>query len=235
MNCVALIPARSGSKRILNKNIRPLAGIPLIAWTVRRAVNSGIFSTVQVSTDSNEILNIAVSYGASQSELRPVHLAGDNSNLVDVLRYHAQSLEPDDLLNTVFVVLQPTSPFRSFESLSTAIKNFTAFNSSVMVSFTTIDFFPEWCFRIKDGYIAPLMGWEGSKKRSQDIEQTIQPNGNFFIAKASFLLSAEGLYSSQTTPFVEDAKSIFLDIDTEDDFAKAEAIAELFEVTDSML
>jgi N-acylneuraminate cytidylyltransferase len=121
---VALIPARAGSKRIPDKNIRPLAGHPLIAYTISSALQSKIFSTVIVSTDSQLYAEIAKYYGAEVPYLRPAELAGDLSPDVEWLEYTLNQLRQDGREFDCFSILRPTSPFRLPETIQRAWRAF---------------------------------------------------------------------------------------------------------------
>jgi len=109
---VALIPARSGSKRIPDKNIRPLAGHPLIAYSIVAAVDSGVFTDVMVSTDSARYGDIAKYYGAEVPFLRPADLAGDTSPDIEWVAYTLKRLADEGRRYEYFSILRPTSPFR---------------------------------------------------------------------------------------------------------------------------
>ncbi|HEY3183251.1 MAG TPA: acylneuraminate cytidylyltransferase family protein, partial [Gaiellaceae bacterium] len=105
---VALVPARAGSQRVPGKNVLPLAGHPLIAYTIAAARESGVFAAVVVSTDSDEIAEIARRYGADVPGLRPAELATSTSPDIEWV-LHVMSNRSEDL----FAILRPTSPFRS--------------------------------------------------------------------------------------------------------------------------
>ena len=121
---VALIPARAGSKRIPDKNIRPLAGHPLIAYTISAALQSKIFSAVIVSTDSQLYAEIAKYYGAKVPYLRPAELAGDLSPDIEWLEYTLKRLQQDGREYDCFSILRPTSPFRLAETIQRAWRAF---------------------------------------------------------------------------------------------------------------
>ena len=121
---VALIPARAGSKRVSDKNIRPLAGHPLIAYTISAALQSEIFSAVLVSTDSQLYANIAKYYGAEAPHLRPQELAGDLSPDIEWLEYTLNRLRQDHREYDCFSILRPTSPFRLPETIQQAWRAF---------------------------------------------------------------------------------------------------------------
>jgi CMP-N,N'-diacetyllegionaminic acid synthase len=121
---VALIPARSGSKRVPDKNIRLLAGHPVMAYTITAALQSEIFSSVIVSTDSERYADIARYYGAEVPFLRPVELAGDVSPDIEWIEYTLNKLEEDGRKYDCFSILRPTSPFRRPETIQRAWQAF---------------------------------------------------------------------------------------------------------------
>jgi len=123
---VALIPARAGSKRVSDKNIRPLAGHPLMAYTITAALDSRIFADVIVSTDSEYYAEIARYYGAEVPFLRPHKLAGDVSPDIDWLEYTLKRLQENGRKYDCFSILRPTSPFRLPETIQRAWRTFLA-------------------------------------------------------------------------------------------------------------
>jgi CMP-N-acetylneuraminic acid synthetase len=123
---VALIPARAGSKRVPDKNIRPLAGHPVMAYTIAAALESGLFSDVIVSTDSEKYAEIARYYGAEVPFLRPLELAGDISPDIEWLEYTLKRLKEEGRKYDCFSILRPTSPFRKPETIQRAWQAFLA-------------------------------------------------------------------------------------------------------------
>ncbi len=123
---IALIPARAGSKRLASKNIRPLAGHPLLAYTVAAARRCGRFEAVIVSTDAPEIAAVAQKYGAEVPFLRPAEFAGDLSPDIDWLRDTLGRLEALGRRPDIFALLRPTSPFRQPETIQRAFAAFHA-------------------------------------------------------------------------------------------------------------
>ena len=121
---VALIPARAGSKRVPNKNIRVLAGHPLIAYTIAASLQSEIFSAVLVSTDSQLYADIAKYYGAEAPYLRPPELAGDLSPDIEWVEYTLNRLRQDGREYDCFSILRPTSPFRLPQTIQRAWRTF---------------------------------------------------------------------------------------------------------------
>jgi CMP-N,N'-diacetyllegionaminic acid synthase len=110
--CVGLIPARAGSKRVPNKNVRDLAGHPLLAYSICAALDSGVFAKVVVSTESEEIAELALRYGAEVPLRRPEELAGDKSPDIEWVRHMLDGLAERGQRYDCFAILRPTSPFR---------------------------------------------------------------------------------------------------------------------------
>jgi CMP-N,N'-diacetyllegionaminic acid synthase len=123
---VALIPARAGSKRVRDKNIRPLQGHPVIAYAIAGALESGIFSRVIVSTDSEDYAAIARHYGAEIPFLRPAEYSGDTSPDIEWIEYTLQRLRDEGQPFDCFAILRPTSPFRLPETIRRAWSAFLA-------------------------------------------------------------------------------------------------------------
>ena len=121
---VGLIPARAGSKRLPDKNIRPLAGHPVLAYTINAALHSEVFSDVIVSTDSEKYAEMARYYGAEVPFLRPLELAGDVSPDIEWLEYTLKRLKEDGREYDCFSILRPTSPFRLPETIYRAWQEF---------------------------------------------------------------------------------------------------------------
>lgn len=121
---VALIPARMGSKRVPRKNIKDLKGHPLIAYTICPALDSGVFDRVIVSTEDEEIKDIALSYGAEVPFMRPAELSEDKSEDIDFVLHALNELKKDGNDAECFSILRPTNPFRQPETIQRAWKKF---------------------------------------------------------------------------------------------------------------
>lgn len=123
---VALIPARAGSKRVANKNIRPLAGHPMMAYSIRAAIESGVFDSVICATDSEDYADIARYYGADVPALRPTDMSGDKSADIEWVRWILDLLDQRSDDFEVFSILRPTSPFRCADTIRRAWEMFLA-------------------------------------------------------------------------------------------------------------
>jgi CMP-N-acetylneuraminic acid synthetase len=121
---IALVPARAGSKRLAGKNTRPLAGHPLLAYTIAAALESGVFSAVVVSTESSETADIARYYGAEVPFLRPTEFASDLSPDIEWVRHALVALRDGGRSFSAFSILRPTSPFRGAGTIRRAWTQF---------------------------------------------------------------------------------------------------------------
>ena len=126
LRVVGLVPARGGSKRIPGKNVRPLRGHPLIAYTISAALRSGVFSDVVVSTEDEEVAAVARRYGASVPFLRPAELAGDRSPDIEWVRHALDGLRQSGRRVDAFAILRPTSPLRPAASIAAAVSALTS-------------------------------------------------------------------------------------------------------------
>ncbi len=124
-SCVALIPARSGSKRVIDKNIRKLGRHPLIAYTIAAARESGVFTDIIVSTDSQKYADVARQYGAEVPFLRPGTIAGDLSPDIEWVEFTLNKLKDGGREYDCFSILRPTSPFRRPETIVRAWEQFS--------------------------------------------------------------------------------------------------------------
>ena len=227
MKILGLIPARGGSKRIPGKNVKPLGGLPLIAWTIRAALASNACSDVIVSTDDENIASIARKYGARVPGLRPAQLATDMSNSVDVALYELDRYEKTHGNVDGLLLLQPTSPFRTAESITKAVDLFeTAGGSNALVSVCKAPVHPAWCFRVKEsGEMEPYLDQDNLQQRSQDLEPAYALNGAIYIISPRVLRHERTFLPKCAQPFVMDLLRENIDIDTDNDWMMAEFFA----------
>jgi N-acylneuraminate cytidylyltransferase len=121
---VAFVPARSGSKRVPNKNVRPLGGHPLLAYSIRAAIDSGVFAAVICATDSEDYAAVARHYGAEVPFIRPAAMSGDTAPDIEWVVFALDALEADGRAFDAFSILRPTSPFRKAETIRRAWATF---------------------------------------------------------------------------------------------------------------
>lgn len=221
MKLLALIPARGGSKRVPNKNIRALNGKPLINWTINAALGISEIVDVLVSTDSAVIAEIARSAGAMVPWLRPPHLATDTATSIAVCIHALDWYEKEKGAVDGLILLQPTSPFRRVESIQRGIKLFSEDLHRPVVSFSSARSHPMWCYCLVDGYIKPFVITKDEQIRSQDLSPAFVINGLIYIASPKYLRINKSFVGQNTRPMIIDDLIECIDIDTEQDFDMA--------------
>lgn len=224
---LAIIPARGGSKGVPRKNIKDLAGKPLIYYTIKAAQESKYIDRIIVSTDDNEIAEIALKYGAEVPFLRPDELASDNARAIDNYIYTINRLNMMngnfDLIEE-FIVLQPTSPLRTSIDIDNAIKVFYENNATSVISVVKAEHPPTWYKRIsKEGVLVDYFYNTDNSLNRQEAEETYLPNGAIFIFRFKDLQENYGYYNSRTFPYIMEQKNS-IDIDTILDFRIAELL-----------
>ena len=225
MKIVALIPARGGSKRLPGKNTKLLGGLPLIAWTIRAAKQSGCCSDIVVSTDDLSIGSVSREFGATVPWLRPAQLSSDTASSVDVAIHFLDWYEAEKGAVDGLLFLQPTSPFRTAETISKAVKMYSENAERVpFVSVSPATSHPAWCFRLTDTGMSPFMGWSSLGKRSQDLEAAWVLNGSIYLISPERLRSDNTFLTIDAKPIVVTEAAEAIDIDDCYDWALAESV-----------
>ncbi|MGB9927145.1 MAG: cytidylyltransferase domain-containing protein [Methanosarcina sp.] len=219
---IAIIPARGGSKGIPRKNIKLLAGKPLIAYTIEEALKSKYLNQVVVSTEDEEIENISKRYGAEVIR-RPSSLARDDSPTIDSVLHAFEALDIKKEKTYIIVLLQPTSPLRTFEDIDNAIKLFLNKKCESVISVCEYGHSPYWAYKVEEEYLKPVFGNTYLKMRRQDLPKCYMPNGAIYISTVDFLKDFKNFSHLKTYPYLMPfIRSI--DIDSDIDFIFAEAI-----------
>lgn len=221
MKILAIVPARGGSKRLPGKNIKLLGGRPLIAWTIEAALQSGVTCAVVVSTDDPQIAAVAQAFGASVPGMRPAHLATDTATSVDVVLHALDAYESVHGAVDGVLLLQPTSPFRSVESIRQAVSLFQADVSRSVVSVCAASSHPAWCFKLEGDSMEPFLGWEHLSKRSQDLEPACTLSGSIYLIAPDVLREHKRFVFPGTVPMLVTDSVESLDIDTPEDWSAA--------------
>jgi CMP-N-acetylneuraminic acid synthetase len=219
---VAIIPARGGSKGIPMKNIKLLAGKPLIAYTIDEAVKCQCFDRIIVSTDDPKIAKISQENGADIL-MRPKELAEDGTPTVDVIVHAIKTLEKEEAyVPDYIVVLQPTSPLRSSSDILTAINLFlNKSDNESLVSVFESEHPLSWAMNLENGHLIPLFDEKSLKKQRQAQLTTYFPNGAIYVISRESLYKNQNLYSEKTLAYIMPVERS-IDIDTEYDFMIAE-------------
>jgi N-acylneuraminate cytidylyltransferase/CMP-N,N'-diacetyllegionaminic acid synthase len=224
---LALIPARGGSKRLPRKNVKSLGGLPLIAWTIRAAMKSGACSSIIVSTDDAEIAAIARDHGVEVPWTRPPELASDTASSVDVALHALAAHEAEHGDVDGLLLLQPTSPFRTAESIRAAVRLFVEnAGSRSVVSLAPAPCHPAWTFQVSGGEMRPFLGWEQLSVRSQDLEPAFTLDGSLYIVPPRMLRERRAFIGPDTLPFTIANAVESIDIDTPEDWSVAESLLE---------
>lgn len=224
---LAIIPARGGSKRIPVKNIKEFAGKPLIAYSINAAKASGLFEKIIVSTDNQQVADIAIQYGAEVPFLRPTDLSNDvigtrpvTNHAIEYCREHL--FEPD-----FCCCIYATAPFLQSKYLRDGL-NMLKQNSGKAFSFSVTSFpFPiQRSIRINESGIAPMFPAQIAK-RSQDLEEAFHDAGQFYWGKTNDYLSAKRIFSEHSLPVVL-PRHLVQDIDTPEDWHRAELMYQAY-------
>lgn len=225
---IAVIPARGGSKRLPGKNIRPLGGRPLIAWTIDVARASGCFERVVVSTDDLLIAEVARNAGADVPWLRPVELATDTAVVADAVVELLQRLKSEGQVEpTGVALLQPTSPFRSIQTIRRGCDLYRQYACESVVSVSPVSEHPYWMRKVDaDLILKPFIDLkpEQAIARSQDLPPVYIVNGLFYLAHPRTLFDTGTFYSKNTHALVIEDPLEAIDIDTIIDWKLAEAV-----------
>lgn len=224
MKNLAIIPARSGSKGLPDKNIRPLAGKPLIAYSIQAALASGLFDTVHVSTDSQHYADIAASFGADEPFLRSAEASSDTASSWDAVRevltrYHQAGRDFD-----TFMLLQPTSPLRTPADIRGAYALMAEKDAHAIVSLCEVDHSPLQCNTLPpDHSMVDFEPAAAKDKRRQELDTFYRFNGSMYLSRVDTFLATGDIYAQRCYAYVMD-KRTSIDIDDLCDFKIAEAL-----------
>lgn len=218
MSNIAIITARGGSKRIPRKNIKEFMGKPMIAYAIEAAINSGIFDIVMVSTEDNEIAEVAKKYGAEVPFMRSERTSSDNATTFDALdevinEYKKIGKEYDTLC-----CIYPCVPFLESKTLKDAYEKMKGHDALIPVCKYPVPI--EWAMKIENGILVPN-DRDAQNIRSQDIEPKYFDVGMFYFCKTDAMYQHNSLTPDDTTAYIIDEKEC-QDIDTPDDWAMAE-------------
>lgn len=227
MRILALITARAGSKRVPGKNLRALAGTPLISWSIAAAQGIQDICDIIVSTDDERIARVARAAGASVPWLRPTELSSDTATSVDVTLHALDRYETDAGKVDGLLLLQPTSPFRSSETMTRGLAIFQVGNRRPVVGVSPAQSHPLWCFRLAAGSLVPFCSEGGMHLRSQELPQAVIVNGAFYLISPQDLRERKSFYSDDMVPLLMEDPREAIDIDTEWDWKIAELLANI--------
>ncbi len=218
---VAIIPARGGSKRLPGKNIRPFLGKPIIAYSIEAALASSLFEKVLVSTDSEEIAEIAREYGAVTPFLRPIELSDDHTATAPVIEHALRWLrEQGDNINYACCIYA-TAPFVQPDYIKIGFDLLTQENCTTTYSVTSFPFPIFRASKINENGSLEMFWPENELARSQDLPEAYHDAGQFYWLHVDRFLQQKKLYASDSKPVIL-PRHLVQDIDTLEDWVRAE-------------
>ena len=216
--CIAIITARGGSKRIPKKNIKDFCGKPIIAYSIEAAIESGLFDEVMVSTDSEEIADVAREYGASVPFMRSEKTSDDYATTNDVLREVITEYKKRGKEYDIVVCMYPTAPFITADKLKKAVALMDRDGVDGVTPVVRYSFPPQRAFVIRDDLLYYQFP-ENKKKRSQDLEPIYHDCGQFYVMRSDDIFRSDNAAGS--APLIVSELEV-QDIDNETDWKLAE-------------
>ena len=225
MNLLGLIPARGDSKRLPNKNIRPLLGKPLIAYTVEAALHSGVLDRVLLTTDSPDIATVGQRFGAEAPFMRPPELARDDSPTSLCVLHALDQLADEGYRPDAVCLLQPTSPLRTADDVRAAAALFDPDACDAVYSVCEASCPPWWMWACEDGLLRAIVPPPGGSKQRHDLPTAYEPNGAIYLSRVEIYERPEqsAATSKKIRPYVMDRRRS-IDIDDELDWIVAETL-----------
>ena len=223
MKILAIIPARGGSKGIPDKNMRKIAGKPLIEYTINAAKSSKLINKIIVSTDSKKIANFSKSKGIEVPFLRPNNLSKSNSSTIDVINHTINFLKIyENYIPDIITILQPTSPLRTVNILDKSIKLLKNSQlSSSILGVVKVKNHPFLCFELKNSFLKPFKSNFKKYSQRQKFPIFYYPTGSIYTFWYKTLENYGNIYGSKIKPLLIDIEDS-IDIDTPYDLFQAE-------------
>jgi len=222
LNFIGLIPARKGSKGLLNKNMLSLNNKPLVQHTIEAALNSSLLTEINVSSDDSAVLKLAESLKV-KTLIRPAEFSSDDSSAIEVVNHFITSLSKQITYEDHFIVyLQPTSPLRSSHHIDQAIKMLLQNKEKSLLSVTHMRKSPFKSFVVSEsGRLESLFDEKLSNARRQDLQDVFIPNGAIYIFSIQEFIERKGFPSNGSIPFIM-SEDDSIDIDEQEDLLRAE-------------
>jgi CMP-N,N'-diacetyllegionaminic acid synthase len=216
---LAIIPARGGSKRLPRKNVLPLAGKPLIAWTIEAAQKSKYLDEIHISTDDQEIADVSKLFDQKVPELRPESLSTDTATTQSVLFY---TLEKYAENSHIVVLLQPTSPLRTYQHIDEAIELLIKKEAYSVVSVTPCEHPPEWSNTLPNDHSMKNFIGPNCIKRSQEFDKSYRLNGAIYVYDINKLINYGNISLRNDSYAYVMPNELSIDIDNQIDLDMAE-------------
>ncbi len=220
MKTLAMITARGGSKRIPRKNIKEFNGKPIIAYSIEAALGSGVFDEVMVSTDDEEIAEIARNYGAKVPFLRSEKTSNDFATTTDVIEEVLETYRERGEEYDIFCCIYPTAPFITSKRLKDAVEELAKSDADSLIPVVRFSYPPQRAMEVHDGRLV-FRQPENLKKRSQDLEPHFHDAGQFYVVRSESFFKNHGIMVGDILP-MELSELEVQDIDNEVDWKLAE-------------
>ncbi len=230
---ICVIPARGGSRRIPRKNIKEFNGKPIIAYSIEAALKSNCFGQVIVSTDDDEISEVAKKYGAHVPFVRPNELSNDYVGTIPVTKHAIEWMEDNNNFIENVCCLYATAPFIKSKIISKAYKQLKDSNTDYCFSVTRFAFPIQRAIKIIQGDKVDMFYPEHFNTRSQDLEEAYHDAGQFYWGKTQAFKDELPLFSEVATPYVL-PRYLVQDIDTMEDWIRAEAMHKVLQETEAL-
>ncbi len=221
MRVLGLIPARGGSKSVPRKNIKPLAGKPLIAHTIEAALKSELIDKLIVSTDDEEIAEVARQYGAEVPFMRPQELADDKTLDFPVIEHAILWLDDNKWSPDIVVFLRPTNIFRTGEEIDRAIQKILTSDFDSVRGISKAAYPPYWMKRIEGDLLVPFIDTPYAETRRQELPEVFQGNGTIEVIRKHTILEKKSRFGDKVG-FLIMPDIAAQDIDSELDFKISE-------------
>lgn len=218
---LAVIPARGGSKRIPRKNIKAFGGLPMIAWSIRAAIESHCFDRIIVSTDDAEIAAVAIEHGAEVPFVRPANLSDDHTGTTPVIAHAIDWQNQHGAAATEVCCLYATAPFVQVDDLQRGLQVLQSTGVDYAFSVTSYAFPIQRAIRITPVQRVEMFQPENFKSRSQDLQEAWHDAGQFYWGQAQAWLAGKPMFSQSAAP-VPLPRHRVQDIDTPEDWERAE-------------
>jgi N-acylneuraminate cytidylyltransferase len=229
---VAVIPARGGSKRIPRKNIRPFAGKPMIGHSIECALRSGLFDRVVVSTDDDEIAEVARQFGAEVPFQRPPELSDDHSGTTEVIAHAVRWLKDDGTDVTAACCIYATAPFIREADLAAALAKLESGAWQYVFSATTFAFPIFRSFRMTAADGVEMFYPQHFATRSQDLPEALHDAGQFYWGRVNAWLNNARFFEAESTVLTIPRWRV-QDIDTLEDWERAEVMMRVLQQADA--
>jgi len=218
---ICVIPARGGSKRIPRKNIKEFLGQPVIAYSIKAAIDSQCFDKVIVSTDDAEIAEVVKSFGASVPFMRPDELADDYASTIPVVKHAIEWFDDQGQSPSEVCCLYATAPFVRASTIRKAYEQMQSTQADYCFTATSFAFPIQRAIKITAENRVEMLYPEHLETRSQDLEESYHDAGQFYWGKAEAFKQQKPLFSKSATPYIL-PRYLVQDIDTLEDWKKAE-------------